>query len=100
MKQSEQLLGRIFALARRHREPVSSEPPFGVETAVLTQWRISRAPSKESGGMIPAFRWVAIMACLFALLSGIWKRDDIAQLSRRFDPETRVVNSAFTEIEE
>ena len=99
MKQSEQLLGRIFALARRHREPVPSEPPFGVKTAVLTQWRISRAPSKESGGILPVFRWAAILACLFALLSGIWKRDDIAQLSHGFDPETRVVNSAFSEIE-
>jgi hypothetical protein len=99
MKQSEQLLSRVFMLARRHRKPVPSEPPFGVETAILTQWRISRTPSKESGGMLPVFRWVAIMGCLFALLSGIWKRDDIAQFSRRFDPETRVVNSAFTEIE-
>jgi hypothetical protein len=99
MKQSEQLLSRVFMLARHHREPAPSEPSFGVETAVLTQWRISRTPSKESGGILPVFRWAAIVACLFALLSGMWKRGEIAQLSHRFDPETSVVNSAFVGIE-
>ena len=98
MKQSEQLLSRVFMLARHHLEPAPSEPQFGVENAVLTQWRVSRAPSKESGGILPVFRWAAIVACLFALLSGMWKRGEIAQLSHRFDPETRVVNSAFVEI--
>jgi hypothetical protein len=60
---------------------------------------MSRASSKESGGLLPVFRWAAIIACLFALLSGIWKRGEIALLSDRFDPETSVVNSAFVEIE-
>ena len=85
-------------LARRHREPAPSALPFGVENAVLTQWRISRAPSKDGGGILPVFRWGAIVACLFALLSGLWKSSEIAQLAHRLDPEARIVNSAFVDI--
>jgi hypothetical protein len=95
MKGTEQLLNRAFALARRARDPVSSELPFGMETAVLAQWRSSRASSKIDIGMVRVFRWAAILACAVAVAGGGWKREDIAQTWQRLDPETRIVNSAL-----
>jgi hypothetical protein len=95
MKGTEQLLNRAFALARRARDPVPSELPFGMETAVLAQWRNSRASSKIDIGMVRVFRWAAILACVVAVAGGAWKREDIAQIWQRVDLETRIVNSAL-----
>ena len=95
MKAIEQLLDHAFALARRARDPVPSEPPFGMETAVLAQWRSWRGSSKIDIGMLPVFRWAAILACVVALVGGLWKHEDIAQISQRLDPETRIVDSAL-----
>ena len=95
MKGTEQLLDLAFALARRARAPVPSELPFGMETAVLAQWRSSCASSKTDIGMLRVFRWAAILACVVAVAGGAWKREDIAQISQRLDPETRIVNSAL-----
>jgi len=69
--------------------------PFGMETAVLAHWRSSRASSKSDIGMLGVFRWAAILACVVAVAGGAWKREDIAQISQRLDPETRIVNSAL-----
>jgi len=95
MKGIEHLLDHAFALARRAGDPVPSEPPFGMETAVLAQWRSSRGSSKPDIGMLAVFRWAAILACVVALAGAAWKRDDIAQISQRLDPETRIVDSAL-----
>jgi hypothetical protein len=95
MRGTEQLLNRAFALARRARDPVPSELPFGMETAILAQWKSSRASSTIDVGMLRVFRWAAILACVVALAGGAWKRDDIAQISQRMDPESRIVNSAL-----
>ena len=120
MKGTEQLLDHAFALARRARDPVPSEPPFGMETAVLAQWRSSRgskldigmlavfrwaailaqwksscASSKIDIGMLRVFRWAAIVACVVAVAGGAWKYEEIAQISQRLDPETRIVDSAL-----
>jgi hypothetical protein len=95
MKGPEQLLDHAFALARRARDPVPSEPPFGMETAVLAQWRSSRRSSKIDIGMVRVFRWAAILACVVAVAGGVWKSDDIAQISQRSDPETKIVDSAL-----
>ena len=97
MKDSEQWLNKAFALARRRRDIIPSELPFGMETAVLTEWRSSRA--KIDVGMLPVFRWAAILACVFALVSGAWKRDLLMQFSNRFDPETAVLKSAFAQLD-
>jgi hypothetical protein len=56
MKGTEQLLDHAFALACRAGEPVPSELPFGMETAVLAQWRSSRGSSKIDIGMLAVFR--------------------------------------------
>jgi hypothetical protein len=95
MKGTEQLLDHAFALARRAHDPVPSEPPFGMETAVLAQWRSSRRSSKIDIGMVRVFRWAAILACVVAVAGGVWKSDDIAQISQRLDPETKIVDSAL-----
>jgi len=95
MKGPEQLLNQAFALARRARDQVPSELPFGMETAILAQWKSSRASSKTDIGMLRVFRWGAILACVFAVAGGAWKREDIAQMSQRLDPEIRIVNSAL-----
>jgi len=95
MKAIEQLLNHAFALARRAHDPGPSEPPFGMETAVLAQWRSSRGSSKTDIGMLTVFRWAAILACVIAVASGAWKYEEIAQVSQRLDPETRIVDSAL-----
>ena len=87
MKGTEQLLDHAFTLARRARDPVSSGLPFGMETAVLAHWRNSCASSKIDTGMLRVFRWAAILACVVAVASGVWKSEDIAQISQRLDPE-------------
>jgi hypothetical protein len=95
MKGTEQLLNEAFALARRAHAPVPSELPFGMETAVLAQWKSSRASSKIDIGMLRVFRWAALMACVVAVAGVAWKSEDIAQISRRLDPEARIVDSAL-----
>jgi hypothetical protein len=95
MKRTESSLDHAFALARRRPDSVPSELPFGMETAVLAEWRSSRASAKSDTGMLRVFRWTAILTCLVAMAGGAWKRDDIAQISHRLDPETRIVDSAF-----
>ena len=46
-------------------------------------------------GTLRVFRWAAILACVVAVVGGAWKSDEIAQLSQRLDPETRIINSAL-----
>ena len=95
MKAIEQLLDHAFALARRAGDTVPSELPFGLETAVLAQWRSSRGSSKVDIGMLAVFRWAAILACVVAVAGAAWKCEEIAQISQRLDPETRIVDSAL-----
>jgi len=94
MKGTDQLLNQAFALARRARDPVPAELPFGMETAVLAQWRNSRPSSKIDVGMLRVFRWAAILACVVAVAGGAWKHEDITHISQRLNPETRIVDSA------
>jgi len=95
MKRREPSLDHAFALARRRPDSVPSELPFGMETAVLAQWRSSRASVRSDTGILRVFRWAAILACLMAVAGGAGKLDDIARISHRLDPETRIVDSAF-----
>jgi hypothetical protein len=95
MKGTEHLLDHAFSLARRARDPVPSELPFGMETAVLAEWRSSRASSKIDIGLLRVFRWAAILACVVAVAGGAWKLEDIAQIAQRLNPESRIVDSAL-----
>jgi hypothetical protein len=94
MKEPEQLLDHAFSLARRARDPIRSDLPFGMETAVLAHWRNSSASSRSDVGILRIFRWSAIAACVIAVASGVWMGADIAHLSRPMDPETTVVDYA------
>jgi hypothetical protein len=95
MKGTERLLDHAFSLARLARDPVPSELPFGMETAILAHWRDSHASSNTDIGMLRVFRRAAILACLVAVASGIWESGDIVQISHRLDPETKIVDSAL-----
>lgn len=93
MKNTDHILSRIFALARRS-DPVPSQLPFGLETAVLAHWRASSPESTHAGAM-DALRWAAGLACAIALISAGWQRDELARLTHRFDPQTQIADSAL-----
>jgi hypothetical protein len=95
MREPEQLLDQVFSLARRARDPIPSELPFGMDTAVLAEWRSFLASSTSDIGMLRVFRWAAIMACVIAVAGATLKREDIEIISQHLDPETRIVNSAL-----
>jgi hypothetical protein len=95
MKETDKLLDQAFALARCAREPVPAELPFGMETAILAEWKSSRPSAKADAGILRVFRWGAILACVVAVAGGAWKSEEIAQISQRLDPESRIVNSAL-----
>ena len=41
-------------------------------------------------------RWAALTACAVALLAATLKKDELAAFQNRFDPETRVADSAIS----
>jgi hypothetical protein len=91
---TEQLLERIFRLARRVPPPAMPAPDFGLETAVLAHWRAT-AESSPNGGLLRGLRWAALAACAIALLTAILKRDEVAAFNHRSDPVARVADSAI-----
>ncbi|HEX4665369.1 MAG TPA: hypothetical protein VH207_02120 [Chthoniobacterales bacterium] len=92
---TEQLLDRIFRLARRAPPPATPAPAFGLETAVLAHWRAAAAESSPNGGLLRGLRWAALAACAIALLTAALKRDELAAFNRRSDPVARVADSAI-----
>ncbi|HEY4281432.1 MAG TPA: hypothetical protein VGM62_00095 [Chthoniobacterales bacterium] len=97
MKDSERLLDKALTLAQGRPDPIPAELPFGMETAILAQWRNARAA--KFTGMIPIFRWAAMIAIVLAMLSGAWNRDVFVQIADRFNPETSIVNSTFSDLD-
>lgn len=97
MRENEKFLERIFQLARRAPEREASEPPFGMETAVLAHWRaIRHAPRRaENGGLLPRLRWAALIACVLALSSGVLAREELAEISHLSTPEARITDFAM-----
>jgi len=94
MKDQGELLNRVFTLARRGRHPVPSEPPFGMQTAVIAHWNASR-DERGTATWLPKLRWAALLACTLALLTGVLQREELSGLSSRFDPEARIVESTI-----
>jgi hypothetical protein len=92
------LLARIFSLARSAPPPPPppNEMPFGLETAVLAHWREASAKTDGSAGLLRGMRWAALTACAIALLAATLKKDELAAFQNRFDPETRVADSAIS----
>jgi hypothetical protein len=91
---SDQLLQRIFSLARKSPLSRGSALPLGLETAVLAHWREAQAHGQSNSGLLRGLRWAAIMSCAIALLAGLLQRDQLAALSQRDEPEVRLANSA------
>ena len=93
---TNELLSRIFSLARRVPAPPPDEMPFGLETAVLAHWREASAQRAGSAGLLRGMRWAALTACVVALLALTLNKDELAAFQNRFDPETRVADSAIS----
>lgn len=94
MKNPDTFLDRIFALARRAPAPNEPEMPFGLETAIVAQWR-ARATFSANGNLLRGLRWAALLACAIALLAGAVESDQLTAFRNRFDPEARVADSAI-----
>jgi hypothetical protein len=45
--------------------------------------------------LLRGLRWAALLACAVALLVGALAGDELAAFNDRFDPETRVADSAI-----
>ncbi|MGH7937151.1 MAG: hypothetical protein ACRD5Z_02265 [Bryobacteraceae bacterium] len=92
----ESLLAHLFAIARRESaRPLPEQVPFGLETAVLAHWRAAAAQPSDNGNFLRGLRWAALIACAAALLAGALENDQLAAFNNRFDPETRVPDSAI-----
>ena len=94
MKNTDPFLDRIFAAARRAPSPNEPEIPFGLETAVVAQWRAGAGRSAY-GNLLGGLRWAALLACAIAFLAGALERDQLTAFRNRFDPEARVADSAI-----
>jgi hypothetical protein len=90
-----QLLHRIFSLSRHAPEAPLSAMPYGLETVVLAHWREAIARRSMNLGLLRGLRWAALTACAVALLAGVLKSDELAAFSNRYDPETRLADSAI-----
>ena len=93
---TNKLLARIFSLARSAPAPPPNEMPFGLETAVLAHWREASTQKDGNAGLLRGMRWAALTACAVALLAATLKKDELAAFQNRFDPETRVADSAIS----
>ena len=93
---TNELLARIFSLSRRVPAPAPNDMPFGLETVVLAHLREVSARRAGSAGLLRGMRWAALTACAVALLAATLKKDELAAFQDRFDPETRVADSAIS----
>lgn len=86
-------LQRIFALARRTPDRSEIDLPFGLETAVLAQWKAAVQHRVANGGLLRVLRWGALVACAVAVIVAV-ESDELIAFKNRFDPEARVADSA------
>ena len=93
---AHQLLNRIFSLALRVPESRPNEMPFGLETAALAHWREASAQRAASKGLVRGLRWAALIACAVAVITAALESDQIAAFRNRFDPATRIADSAIS----
>ncbi len=94
---AHQLLIRIFSLARRVPDVSPNEMPFGQETAVLAHWREASARRAAGAALLRGLRWAALTACAVAVLAAMLAKDELVAFQNRFDPETRVADSAIVD---
>lgn len=92
---SNELLQRLFDLARHAPEAGTSEVPYGLETAVLAHWREAIVERSEGGGLLCSFRWAALTACGIAVLAAFLGSAELTAFSQRNDAESRLADSAI-----
>lgn len=92
---SNELLQRLFNLARRAPETRPPEMSYGLETAVLAHWRETIAERSESVGLLRSFRWAALTACGIAIVAVFLGSEELAAFSQRNDAESRLADSAI-----
>src|SRR5215475_14467629 len=92
---SDQLLKRLFDLARRAPEVRSSTLPYGLETSVLAHWREANANRSASMGLLRSFRWAALTACAIAVLAGFLGSEEFSAFRQRDVAEWRLADSAI-----
>jgi hypothetical protein len=90
-----QLLDRIFSLSRRAPDAPQPAMPYGLETVVLAHWREAIARRSMNLGLLRGLRWAALTACTVAFVVGVLKSDELASFTNRYDPETRLADSAI-----
>jgi hypothetical protein len=71
MKTDHDPLDRLLRSAARAGSGAYAEPPYGLESRVVTAWRAARADS-ETPWLVPWLRGAIALACLAVLLSGAW----------------------------
>ena len=92
---TDQLLDRLFRLARHAPARAVAETSYGLETAVLAHWREAVGHRSANAGLLRGLRWSALAACAVALLTASLKSDELAAFNERFDPVARVADSAI-----
>jgi hypothetical protein len=91
MRNSDQLLSHILSLSRQAPDPIPTDLPFGLETAVVAHWR-SASQARRKAGTLAIMRWAAAGACAIAITAAVVERDQIILNDREM--ETRVADSA------
>src|SRR5262245_18623708 len=92
---TDQLLDLIFRLAGLAPVSATADMPYGLEAAVLAHWSEAVGHRSANVGLLRGLRWAALAACAVALLTAALKSDELAAFNQRFDPVTRVADSAL-----
>lgn len=92
---TEQFLNRIIRLARCAPAPPTPAPAYGLETAVLANWREAAAYRSANGTLLRGLGWATVAAFAVALLTAALKSDELAAFNHRSDPVIQVADSAI-----
>ena len=91
----DQLLQRLFDCVRRIPEAEDPEMPYGLETAVIAQWKDAVTERAAGIGLVRSLRWAALTACAVALLAGFLGSEELAAFKQRNELEARLADSAI-----
>lgn len=94
MNPTDRQLNRLFKAASQAPKPGAEEPPFGLETRVMAEWRASLR--SENGDFFVAwFRKAAIGACLLAVVSLAWNFHDLTSGEKGISDELAIADSSM-----
>jgi hypothetical protein len=92
---ADELMQRLFDLARRVPESRPMGIPYGLETAVLAHWQEAVAERSATTGLLRSLRWAALTACGIAILAGFFGSEELTAFRQRNDAESRLADSAI-----